>query len=158
MLETAQPAAPSEHAYKALASVCGRPGAVRMGSRSRSRSRSRAGARSQLKEARAQCDIAYKSTRATQARRLDDDLVATQRGAFLIRDADNEDAASFRFRCFDPQCPREWTSAPYCVWVHYSCSATECMSYLHSEVARIQCELRQMDADLAARCTSRRDL
>ena len=156
MLETAQPAAPPEHAYKALASVCGRPGAVRMGSRSRSRSK--ACSRSQLQEARAQCDIAHKGTRATQARRLDDDLVAAQRGSFLIRDADNEDAASFRFRCFDPQCPREWTSSPYSLWVHYSCTATDCISYLHSEVTRIQCELRQSDADLAARCTSRRDL
>ena len=149
MLEKAQPAAPPEHDYKALASLRGRPGAVRMGSRSCSRSRSKACSRSQLKEARAQCDIAHKSTRATQARRLDDDLVAAQRGSFLIRDADNKDDASLRFRCINPQCPRVWTSAPYCVWVHYSCSATECMSYLHSEVTRIRSELRCLDVELS---------
>ena len=114
-----------------------------MSKRSRSRSRSR----SQLRKEIDQCDIALRDSRAAQARRLDDNA-ETQRGRFLYWD-NSVKAEARRRRCLDPSCPRGWTTAPYKLWIHYACTSTDCIHYLHSEVARIQCELRELDADLA---------
>ena len=82
--------------------------------------------------------------RSRSAERLADRFAA-QKGRFLPWDHDNKDAAVRRRRCFNPQCPRKWTSSPYCLWVHFSCTATQCISYLHDETARIQTELRSLD-------------
>ena len=78
------------------------------------------------------------------------DRFAAQKSIFL-REHDNKDAPVQRRRCFYPQCSRVWTTAPYGVWVHVSCTATECISYLHEETARIQTELRSLDSEESIR-------
>ena len=134
MFKSLLPEAPPEHGAEAKVTTgtCSRDR-----SRSRSRGRSEACAHSQSEE----------PPRAGWTRRLDDH-VAAQRGKFVQWDK-NEDIAVRRRRCFNPQCPREWTFSPYQVWVHYSCTSTDCISYLHSEVTRIRCELRCLDMDFA---------
>ena len=102
-------------------------------SRSRSRGRSKACTHSQFEE----------TPRAACPRRFDDH-VAVQWGKFLTWD-NNEDGVVRRRRCLNPHCPRVWTSSPYRVWMYYSCTATECISYLHSEVTRIRSGLRGLD-------------
>ena len=116
---------------------------IAMSNRSRSRSRSRSQLR---KETPRQCDIAFRDSNAVQARRLDD-YAETQRGRFLQWD-DSVEAEARRRRCLKPSCPRGWTTTPYCLWIHFACASTDCIQYLHSEVARICCELRSLDADL----------
>ena len=88
-------------------------------------------------------------SRSTERAKLLADRFAAQRGRFL-REPDNKDAA-VRRRCFNPQCSREWTTAPYGLWVHVSCTATDCISYLHDETARIQTDLRSLDSEESIR-------
>ena len=99
-----------------------------MCSRGRSRSRSRSAERAKLLAERC----------------------AAQKGRFL-REHDSKDAAVRPRRCFNPQCSREWTTAPYGLWVHVSCTATDCISYLHDEIARIQTDLRSLDSEESIR-------
>ena len=94
----------------------------KMCSRQRSRSRSRSAERATLLAQR----------------------FAAQKGAFL-RGNESKDAAVQPRRCFNPQCSRKWTTSPYGLWVHVSCTATDCISYLHDETARIQTELRSLE-------------
>ena len=75
------------------------------------------------------------------------ELGVTPKGHFLILEND-EIASCYDYRCLNPLCQRGWTRNPYCLWKHYACASTECISYLHAEVARIQCELRSLDNEL----------
>ena len=99
-----------------------------MSSRGRSRSRSRSAERAKLLA----------------------DRFAAQKGRFL-RGHDRKDAAVRQRRCFNPQCSRALTTAPYELWLHVSCTATECIFYLHDETARIQTELRSLDREESIR-------
>ena len=63
-----------------------------------------------------------------------------------LREHDSKDAAVQPRRCFNPQCSKALTTAPYELWVHVSCTATDCIAYLHDETAQIQTALRSLDS------------
>ena len=87
-----------------------------------------------------------RSRSAKRAKRRDERFAAPK-GRFLQWwEHDSKDAAPRKWRCFNPQCTRVWTTSPYCLWVHFSCTATECIAYLHEETARIQTELQSLDS------------
>ena len=109
-------------AFKILRGSAGREPFRSLGMCSRERSRSRSRSR---------------------AKRLADRF-AIPKGRFVPW-WENKDAAARQWRCFNEQCPRVWTTAPYQLWVHFSCSDTACIAYLHEETTRIQTELQSLD-------------